>query len=171
MIDHWKVFAGRVELQPHPNADRVVVALVYDGLKDSIRTIIGKTDFEDGDIVVVAPKDSILPPDIRDYYKSPHGHFYLDGREHDRVRRLRLRGQESEGVVLPMGWVLDRLKRFEFDETMEWYMGHDISQLLGITRYKRPARKHTKHNWWKGKTFGLRVVNFFRTLFYTVRYA
>ena len=130
-MSNWKVFASAIELFPHPNADRLALGKLGD-----YQVVVGRNEYKSGEIIVFAPKRSILPPDLAKLYVGPNGASYLGGPEANRVRSIRLRGELSEGVVLPSDWVGDKLDSlFNEHDAWEWQLGEDISGLLGITEY------------------------------------
>ena len=55
----FKVSAERIELFDHPNAERLQVAKV-----GMFSLVVGKGQYQDGDVVVFAPKRAILPEEI-----------------------------------------------------------------------------------------------------------
>ena len=138
----WKVFADTIEIFPHPNADKMELGRI-----GSFQVVVGKGLYKTGDLVVFAPKRSILPVDLRPYYKNDEtGQSYLRGPNEDRVGSIRLRGEESEGAILPMDWVIKTLK----DKNKLMPTG-DLSIDLGITEYipgksGTPGEKRTWNN-------------------------
>lgn len=100
-----------VDIQPIPNADRIEVATVL-----GWKVVIAKHDgFKVGDKVIYIEIDSKLPE--REEFE-----FMRDRKF--RVRTIRLRGQYSQGLVMPMSL----LKR-------DYPIGTDVTKELGITYY------------------------------------
>lgn len=125
-MSEWKVFVDTIEIFPHPNANNMELGRV-----GSFQVVVGKGLYETGDIVAFAPKRSILPEDLRPYYTNEAtGHSYLRGPNEDRVGSIRLRGEESEGVILPMTWWT---KKYPNKKSPDF--GEDISKELDITEY------------------------------------
>jgi RNA ligase (TIGR02306 family) len=92
--------------------------------------VVGKDMYKTGDVVVFAPKRSIIPTSLRAYYTNEEtGESYLQGPNKDRIGSIRLRGEESEGAILPIEWVREHL-RGDFP-----FPGEDISEALGITEH------------------------------------
>lgn len=119
----FKVSAEKIELFDHPNADRLQIAKV-----GMYSLVVGKGTYENGDIVVFAPKRSILPEDIRDNYKNEQtGQSYL--KRGSVVQSIKMRGEPSEGVVIDASWALEKLGH---DKSLEEMIGHDLSDLLGV---------------------------------------
>ncbi len=133
-MSEWKVFADSIEIFPHPNADKMELGRV-----GSFQVVVGKGLYKTGDRVVFAPKRSILPPDLRPYFINEEtGHSYLRGPNEDRVGSIRLRGEESEGVILPKEWWEPKIGKF-FQQSHLPQGGLatevDVSSVLGITEY------------------------------------
>lgn len=122
------VAAQKIELFEHPDSDHMVL-----GKLGEYQVVVAKSNgYKDGDIVVFAPERSILPEYLRGHYvNSETGISYLGGHNNDRVKSVRLRGQLSEGVTIPIDTVLDKL-----GTTFE--LGVDLSTALGITKYEPP---------------------------------
>jgi len=128
----WKVSAEHIEIFPHPNADKMKIARV-----GMFQLVIGKDNgYKNNQIVVFAPKMSILPSEIcSDYSNSDTGVSYLTGLKNNRVKSVQLRGEISEGVLLNPDWVLNKLNLSSLEELT---IGEDISEKLNITLYEAP---------------------------------
>lgn len=137
----WKVSAERIKLFPHPNADRLLVAAV-----DTFPLVVGKDNgYEEDQIVVFAPKRSVLPEWLRPHYVNEEtGSSYL--KNGTTVRSIKLRGELSEGCTISPDLVEEKLRKNdetkEFPDlvgkTLEDIVGQDISDFLGITEYIPP---------------------------------
>ena len=123
-MSEFKVFADKIELFPHPNADRMQLGRV-----GTYQVVVGKGLYTSGDVVVFAPKRSILPASVRNYFRNVEtNQSYLRGPNEDRVGSIRLRGEESEGAILPNEWVKNQLSGAPIP-------GEDLSEALGISEY------------------------------------
>lgn len=121
-MSEWKVFADHIEIFPHPNANKMELGRI-----GTFQVVVGKGLYKTGDLVVFAPKRSVLPVDLRPYFVNEEtGRSYLKGVNYDRVGSIRLRGEESEGVILPPEWV-GKFKSLQLQE--------DLSEQLGIYEY------------------------------------
>lgn len=101
-----------VDIQPIPNADKIEVATVL-----GWRVVISKTDnFKVGDKVVYIEIDSKVPD-------RPEFEFLRDRKF--RVRTIRLRGQYSQGLILPMSILGNK----------DYDVGTDVTKELGVTYY------------------------------------
>lgn len=101
-----------VDIQPIPDADKIEVATIL-----GWRVVIAKADgFQIGDKVVYIEIDSKVP-------ERPEFEFLRDRKF--RVRTIRLRGQYSQGLIMPMSILGNK----DYDE------GTDVTKELGITYY------------------------------------
>lgn len=100
-------------VEPHPNADRLDLAVI-----GGYRAVVAKDQFKAGDLIAYIPEAAILPADlIEDLGLTGK----LAGPEFNKVHAVRLRGALSQGIVLATrpGWV----------------EGQSVMDELGITKY------------------------------------
>jgi RNA ligase (TIGR02306 family) len=128
---NWKVLADQITILPHPNADSLALGKV-----GPFQLVVARTNgYQDGDIVVFAPERSVLPDDLKgEYVNRETGISYLSGEEHNRVKRIRLRGEYSEGVTIDRTYVERKLGI----PLTAVPLREDLSAALGITRYEPP---------------------------------
>lgn len=98
------------EIEPHPNADRLEITRIHGGYP----CIIKKGSFQEGDIAVYIPIDTVLPDDER--------FEFLTSSDRKRLRAKRLRGIFSMGLIVPP------------DEGMT--LGQDVTDVLGIKKWE-----------------------------------
>jgi RNA ligase (TIGR02306 family) len=99
------------EVRPHPNADKLDIAIV-----GGWQTVVGKGNHKAGDLITYIPVDSVLPDALAEELGVAK---YLNK---GRVRAAKLRGESSFGLVMkPMG-----------DE------GENVADKLQITKYQPP---------------------------------
>lgn len=156
-------------LNPIPNADAIEVASV-----DGWNVVVKKGQFSVGDWVVYFEIDSVLPEGRPEFdflmARGCKDHHCEDGtylRGH-RLRTIKLRGQVSQGLVIPVpvDWKVgpERIatpdyKTFEFDE--------DLSEIFGVKKYEAviPAclAGQVRGNYpsWLAKTDQERIQNCF----------
>ena len=111
-------------LAPHPNADRLLLAKVWD-----YPVCVGIDEFREGDLVVYVPVDALVPADgLRWTFlakgQSAKAHGILGDRLYYRIRAARLRGAFSMGLLTkaPVSAV----------------EGDDCREMLGIEKYEPP---------------------------------
>ncbi len=115
----FRVIKAKVKVFPHPNAERLELLKI-----GTFQAVVEKEVYQDGDTVIFAPEKSILPDQLAEDYRK-----YLRGAEKNRVGTIRLRGQLSMGVIIPLQRV-DPRNNLPLDE--------DISEQLGIIKYEPP---------------------------------
>ena len=133
-------------ITPIDGADMIVVAHVL-----GWECVVKKDEFKVGDKVIYIEVDSIVPD-------KPEFEFLRE--RNFRIRTIKLRGQVSQGLVLPLPKKLSSLS-----------VGTDVTKELGIVKYLTPSeREEEKQNQReieksnKLKKFMLRY-SFFRRLF------
>lgn len=110
-------------IDPIPGADMIQVATV-----DGWKCVIRKDEYAVGDTVVYCEIDSFLP--IRDEFEFLRKSSFkrMGDEEGFRLRTIKLRGQVSQGLLLPVT-VLGR----------EADVGEDVTAELGIRKYEPPV--------------------------------
>lgn len=118
-----------LQVEDHPNADRLSICTVK-----GWRVIAAKKEktdggfehaYKSGDLIVYAPIDSVLPIDLSDAMQVTK---YLSK---GRVKTANLRGNFSQGLLIPLSFLPDPAKVSE---------GDDVREILGITKYEPPIR-------------------------------
>lgn len=83
----------RLTIEEHPNADVLELAVVGD-----YRSIVRKGQFKTGDLGVYIPEGAVVP----DWLIKELGlEGRLAGKDHNRVKAIKLRGVLSQGLVVP----------------------------------------------------------------------
>jgi len=105
-------------IRPIEGADRIVVAQV-----DGWECVVQKDEFHVGDRIVYIEVDSVVP-------ERPEFEFLRDRKF--RVRTIKLRGQVSQGLVLPLSIL---------PVGTDCELGDDVTSALGITKYDPQAQQ------------------------------
>lgn len=119
------------EVRPIEKAD-AIECIVVDGW-----TVVSKKgEFAPGDLCVFHEIDSFLPADDDRYAFLAKGGTKKDpsGKERIRLKTIKLRGQLSQGLALPLGL---------FPELRYFLYGEDVSGALNVIKYERPEPKTT----------------------------
>jgi RNA ligase (TIGR02306 family) len=113
------------DIQPIPDADSIEVVSI-----GGWKVVSKKGEYQIGDMCVYCEIDSFLPilPQYEFLRKSSYKKM-SDGTEGFKLRTIKLRGQVSQGLVLPLS-VLPGGRNY-FD-------GMDVSEILCITKYEPP---------------------------------
>ena len=111
---------------PIPDADAIEVATV-----GGWRLVVKRGEYSAGDLAVYCEIDSFIPTAIAPFLTKP-GHYAktFEGVEGERLRTVKLRGQLSQGLLLPLS-VLTMVDSLLFE-------GLDVSFPLGIVKYEAP---------------------------------
>lgn len=119
-------------VEPIPGADAIEVCSVL-----GWKVVARKGDFKKGDKAVYCECDSLIP-------KADWSSFLFKGSDVDkpsfRLRTIKLRGQISQGLLLPMS-ALDGKKYPSDTRVNPVYpnnIGSDVGAMLGITKYEAP---------------------------------
>lgn len=109
------------EILPHTNADRLELAKV-----NGWQCVVKKGEFRVGEEVVFIVIDTILP-------KTQWSAFLDKGGEREiRLRTVKLRGEYSQGLLLPRS-ILDA-----YDERgLPLNEGDDVSEIIGVKKYEK----------------------------------
>ena len=121
------------DLQPIPGADAILVANVL-----GWQCVVKKTEFSVNDLCVFFEIDSILP--IANW--NAHLRKGSDVDKPLRVKTIRLRGQLSQGLALP----ISLLQTYAVSDRCEYEIGQDVTELVGVKKYEPyiPAELHGK---------------------------
>ncbi len=125
------------KLDPIEGADRIELATVG-GWKVVVAKDVGH---QEGNKVVYCEIDSFLPiePEFEFLRKSSYKKM-ADGTEGFRLKTIRLRGQYSQGLILPLEDAINVMKRKNgevYSEMLE--EGMEVTDLLGITKWEPPV--------------------------------
>ena len=104
------------ELRPIPDADRIETAII-----DGWECVVQKGQFEVGELVIYIEIDSIVP-------ETPEFEFMRPRKF--RVKTAKMRGQVSQGLVMPTSILPKNTAIAD---------GADVTEVLGITKYDPQA--------------------------------
>jgi RNA ligase (TIGR02306 family) len=102
-------------LEPIENADAIVKATVL-----GWQLVVKKGEFQVGDLCIYCEIDCLMPNRPEFEFLKPRGM---------RVRTIRLRGQISQGICLPLSFLPENAPNTE---------GSDVTDILGIVKYEPP---------------------------------
>jgi RNA ligase (TIGR02306 family) len=100
-----------------PGADAIDVATV-----GGWKTVVKKGEFSKGELAIFIEIDSWVPKDVAPFLFE--GKAY-NGVEGARLRTRKMRGQLSQGLLLPIA-------------NVSYYEGQDVSEQLGIIHWEKP---------------------------------
>lgn len=116
-------------IRPIEGADAIECAVI-----GGWTVVVKKGEFDAGDLAVYCEIDSWIPHALAPFLSKGNEPRIYDGIAGERLRTIRLRGQLSQGLLLPHDIVWDK-NMFDFNRFDE---GDDVSELLGIVKYEAP---------------------------------
>lgn len=108
-----------INIQPHPNADRLDIVKIA-GM--AYQVITAKGNFNLGDLAFYFPIDSVIP----DKYVEEFG---ISNYYSKKLRAAKLRGIFSEGLLIPVG------------TDFQGKIGDDYTEYFGVKKYEYPIPK------------------------------
>lgn len=115
------------QIKAHSNADRLELGMV-NGL--SYQFVVQKGLYNVGDSVVYFPIDSVLPPELIEFLEIGN---LLAGNAKNRIKTVRLRGEVSQGYVVPATLIQTYLKVADVSELPE-----NLTEALNVIKYEPP---------------------------------
>lgn len=96
--------------------------------------VVKKGEYSAGDLAVYCEIDSFIPSTIAPFLtKAGQYPKTFEGVEGERLRTMKLRGQLSQGLLLPLTVMSDN------GHTIYQVEGIDVSECLGIAKYEAPV--------------------------------
>ena len=119
-------FVARInEIKAIEGADNIEQAVI-----GGWNCIVKKGEFKEGDKVVVATTDAVIPEALSDLMGVTN---YL--RKGQRVRTVKLRGVYSECLIIPFKYLAPKSLEKNVNE------GHDMMEILGVTKWEPPVKQ------------------------------
>lgn len=118
------------EIRPIEGADAIECAVV-----DGWTVVIKKGEFEQGDSAIYCEIDSWIPTELAPFLSKGTEPREYNGVKGERLKTVRLRGQLSQGLLLPTHiaeWKVSPGESFIFEENS------DVTDLLGIQKWEAP---------------------------------
>lgn len=121
-------------LRAIPGADAIECAIV-----GGWTCVVKKGEYTAGDLAVYCEIDSFIPTAIAPFLTKP-GQYpkTFEGVEGERLRTVKLRGQLSQGLLLPFTAVMAIMIGAGPGARFDDYIDMDVSELLGIKKYEAP---------------------------------
>lgn len=160
----YKGIVARVQnILPHPNADRLEIAIVL-----NTHVVVGINNYKPDDLVLFFESDGCLSKEYceaNDLYerfeeidgvKTRVGSGYLD--PNGRIRALNLRSYKSNGLVMPLPSLA--FTGVDLSILVEGYTFTEINNVEICRKYETPATKAARNQ--KQKKVGLKNKTVFR---------
>lgn len=100
--------------------------------------VVGKKgEYVEGDKVVYFEIDSWIPNSIAPFLSKSYEPREYNGVKGERLKTVKLRGQISQGLIMPLSILPDiDSYGFEYWSDDDFYDGHDVTEILGIQKWK-----------------------------------
>lgn len=122
------------EVRPHTNADALELAII-----DGWQCVVKKGEFAANDAIVYFEIDSWVPTELAAFLskgKEPREYMGVKG---ERLRTIRLRGEVSQGLVLPLSIMPNDWNEY-------WEEGQCVSEILNIQKWEKPMSANMQGN-------------------------
>lgn len=121
------------QIRPIPDADAIECAVL-----GGWTVVVKKGDYQAGDVAVYCEIDSWIPTEIAPFLSKGQEPKEYEGIKGERLRTVKLRGQLSQGLLLPftasMAIEIGAAPGTQFTD----YIGLDVSDFLGIKKFEPP---------------------------------
>ena len=121
-------------IEPITGADSIEVATV-----GGWKVVVKKGEFKTNDLVVYLEIDSWVPTSLAPFLSKGKEPKVFNGVEGERLRTVKLRGQISQGLLLPIDCttISDTISDGE-GNVISVSEGDDVTEFLGIQKWERP---------------------------------
>jgi len=131
--------------EKHNNADTLDIHQIL-----GWQVITKRGEFKIKDIAVYFPTGTVLPDTLIELLGIQN---YLSGPEHNRVSKIKLRGERSFGMLVP-------IHALNIVSEEKYEVGTDLSEMLGCYKYEPPINQKSgamgltnkKHEFWQPYT-------------------
>lgn len=125
------------DILPIEGADAIVLVKI-----DGWQCVAKKEEFQVGDLCVYYEIDSFLP--LRPEYEHIRSRTYRKMGEQEglRIKTIKLRGQISQGLALPISETLKiewSHTFLNFEDARDLQVGDDVTEVLGVQKYEPPV--------------------------------
>jgi len=119
-------------LEPIEGADAIEVAVV-----DGWKVVVKKGEYKANDLAVYIEIDSWVSHELAPFLSKGKDPREFEGVKGERLRTVKLRGQISQGLLLPLD-ILTSVPKEEWYFDIEGNIGSDVTELLGVLKWERP---------------------------------
>jgi len=113
------------EINPIPDADAIEVATV-----GGWNVVVKKGEYKAGDVVVYLEIDSWVPNEIAPFLSKGQEPREYNGVKGERLKTVKLRGQVSQGLILPVSTVVG--------VGISGVVGEDVTEFLNVQKWEPP---------------------------------
>lgn len=117
------------EIKPIEGADRIVAYRIKGWW-----VVDSKDKYQVGDLVIYCEIDSWIPHEIAPFLSRDKEPREFEGIKGERLRTIKLKGQLSQGLLLPMAVI----PKNPFVREGFWNEGDNVTDILGIKKWEKP---------------------------------
>lgn len=121
------------EIRPIEGADAIEAAVV-----GGWTVVVKKGEFKAGDLAVYLEIDSWVPHELAPFLSKGQEPREYNGIKGERLRTVKLRGQVSQGLLLPLNVLAIKTDSGEYLGDWEQFEEYDVSERLGIQKWEAP---------------------------------
>lgn len=121
------------EIRPIEGADAIEAAVV-----GGWTVVVKKSEFQVGQLAVYLEIDSWVPNDLAPFLSKGQEPREYNGVKGERLRTVKLRGQLSQGLLLPINVLAVKTDSGNYLGDWDQFEGHDVSERLGIQKWEMP---------------------------------
>lgn len=119
------------ELRPIPDADAIECAVV-----GGWTVVVKKGEFQSGDFAVYCEIDSWIPTELAPFLSKGKEPRVFNDVKGERLRTVKLRGQLSQGLLLPLNVLSTKTDSGEYLGDWEQFEGYDVSERLNVQKWE-----------------------------------
>jgi len=116
---------------PIAGADAIECAVV-----GGWKVVVKKGEYQAGDLGIYCEIDSWIPHSLAPFLSKGQHPRVFEGIEGERLKTIKLRGQLSQGLLLPMG-TIPKVLGVTYYPPDAYQEGTDVSELLGIIKWEK----------------------------------
>lgn len=124
------------EIKPHTNADALELAVV-----DGWQCVVKKGEFSAGQLAVYFEIDSWIPDQIAPFLSKGKKPREYEGVAGERLKTIKLRGELSQGLLLPLSILPDATKDLldsRYGLIDSDFIGTDVTDTLNVKKWEKP---------------------------------
>jgi RNA ligase (TIGR02306 family) len=120
-------------IEPIEGADAIEVAVV-----DGWKVVVKKGEFAVDSLAVYLEIDSWVPTELAPFLSKGKEPREFEGVKGERLRTVKLRGQISQGLLLPINVLAVKTNSGSYLGDWDQFEGYDVTERLGIIKWERP---------------------------------
>lgn len=121
-------------IKPIPDADAIECAIVDGGWP----VVVKKGEYQVGDVAIYLEIDSWVPYELAPFLSRGQEPREYNGVKGERLRTVKLRGQVSQGLLLPFTAQFAIKLGAPAGAKFTDYVGHDVTEVLGVQKWEPP---------------------------------